>query len=168
MSSLRSIAMLSAALPLIGCALTPPAAPDAIVAPADTDQQAKRFAPPAGKSAIYIYRQSAFRGGGRIAVSIDGRELGTLPQGNYFAIDVEPGEHEVWVGGYFTTTLLPGEHPIVAVQIPVVSATDAVQFVRASKDDKNHQVVTNDVGKQELLACCVLMQPKESDSRLFR
>jgi Protein of unknown function (DUF2846) len=66
---------------------------------ANPDQQAKAFAPSTGKAAIYVYRKNGFRGsGGTFPVTVDGELVGNIVNGTYYWLEVDPGEHEVWVG----------------------------------------------------------------------
>ena len=66
---------------------------------AEPDQQAKAFLPATGKAAIYIYRKNGWRGsGGGFPVTVDGRRVGTIENGTYYWLEVDPGDHEVWVG----------------------------------------------------------------------
>ncbi|HEX5218803.1 MAG TPA: DUF2846 domain-containing protein [Verrucomicrobiae bacterium] len=65
-------------------------------APSSADRAAKSFKPPAGKSSIYVFRESAFAGKGvAVPVSVDGRLVGTVGSGTFARVNVEPGNHVV-------------------------------------------------------------------------
>lgn len=74
---------------LSGCASVP-------MASVDLDAQGKRFQePPAGKAALYVYRESSFNAAFSINVSLGQRVLGALGADTWFLIDVEPGQYDV-------------------------------------------------------------------------
>ncbi len=77
---------LLAALLLAGCASAP-------MADAEADAQAKEFAPPADKAAIYVYRNASIGGGVKMPVFIDGTKIGFNVSKTYLYKEVEPGTY---------------------------------------------------------------------------
>jgi len=66
------------------------------MATADLDVQGKRFqAPPPGKAAFYIYRESIFGGAYSLNVTMGPRTLGTLAADTWFLVDVDPGQYDM-------------------------------------------------------------------------
>jgi hypothetical protein len=80
-----SIALVAVAA---GCASVQMASPEA-------DAQAKQFNVPVGKSRIYVYRNENFGGAIKIAITLDGRLMGSTAPKTYFAWDVSPGKHDI-------------------------------------------------------------------------
>jgi hypothetical protein len=81
-----------------GCASVP-------MASADADAAAKRFESVAGKSTIYIYRNEVFGGAVALTVSMDGKIVGRTGSKTFFALDVDPGAHEISSIAENTSTL---------------------------------------------------------------
>ena len=131
------------------------------------DQQAKAFAPSAGKAAVYVYRQK--KGNGRMAyppdVIIDGRNFGSIGRGQYYWLEVQPGEHEVWVGLEHGA----GPHGHITL-IPINAQVGQSYFVRAktTQNRDKHVAVDAATGKAELLACCTLGAAEKNSSPVFR
>jgi hypothetical protein len=49
-----------------------------------------------GKGTIYVYRESAFPGAmNQYDVLVDGKLVGSLPNGSFFTVNAEPGERNV-------------------------------------------------------------------------
>lgn len=150
---------------LTACTSAPP------LAPADADQKAKAFKPGAGKAAIYVYRLDGWRGSAvRYPVSVDGASLGAVANGQYFVMEVDPGDHEVWVG-WDQTMRRTANDPINAklVLVQVQATAGGVYFVRADQKGQDHVAVSEDEGKRELLACCQrAADPRQGGRPLFR
>jgi hypothetical protein len=142
----------------------------AVLAPAELDQQSKLFVPSPGKAAIYVYRLDGFRGSaGSFPVTVNGTALGRIVNGTYYMVEVEPGEHEVWVG-WDQTMQKTASDPISAklVLIPVNAVPGRTYFVRVAKTGQDHVAVPEAEGKEELLACCKRAADAPKDKELFR
>ncbi|HTX72513.1 MAG TPA: DUF2846 domain-containing protein [Rectinemataceae bacterium] len=64
----------------------------------DAEAAAKSFAPPDGKVNIYVSRDtSSFGKLIQFKVLVDDKELGSIAQGTFFLIVVDPGKHSVKV-----------------------------------------------------------------------
>lgn len=149
---------------LCSCAATPE------LSSAADDEVAKRFSPPAGKAALYIYRKDGFRGSAvRFPVTVDGRLLGAIANGTYYMLEVDPGEHEVWIGWDQEMPRTIND-PIAAklVLLPVSAVASGVYFFRAGQGDQQHVAVPHHQGKDELLACCKLAPPRSAQQTIFR
>jgi hypothetical protein len=136
---------------------------------AEPDQQAKTFTPLTGKAAIYVYRKNGWRGsGGTFPVTVDGKRVGQIANGTFYWLEVDPGEHEVWVG--WDPTMPRGlTDPIKPkiILIPFNAQAGQTYFVRVAQQGWKHVAVIAETGKAELLACCTLAAPADTDSRLF-
>ena len=101
-----SFCIVGLALLVSGCASVPMAAKDA-------DAAAKSFRVPADKSRVYIYRNETMGAAVKIPVTLDGKLVGSTAKNTYFALDVNPGTHEVSciaeTGGKVTVDVKPGE-----------------------------------------------------------
>ena len=134
-----------------------------IAPPVSADEQdlkAKAFAPSAGKAAVYVYGVAR-----ACPVTIDGKRIGAIGKGHYYWLEVEPGEHEVWVGFDYGA----GPHAHVTL-IPIIAQAGQSYFVRVRTTfahDK-HVAVNMETGKAELLACCTLIAAEEKSSSVFR
>jgi len=85
----RKLLAAVALLALAGCASVP-------MASGDLDAEGKRFGqPPAGKAALYLYRESIFGAAMTVNVTMGQRALGALAPDTWFAIDVEPGQYDI-------------------------------------------------------------------------
>lgn len=79
------------------------------------DAEGKRFEPPpAGGSALYIYRESVFAAAYSLPVSLGPRQLGSLATDTWLRVDLAPGTYEVTCTTDEKTdtvpvTLAPGE-----------------------------------------------------------
>ena len=141
---------------LVGCA------PSFVLAPAGQDQQAKAFTPSIGKAAIYVYRAS--RGDLQPLVNIDGRDIGYIAKGAFFWIEVDPGEHDVWVGlDKFRVSRLEN---LKQTLVSINALSGQSYFVRVDKFTK-HEAVNAETAKAELLDCCMLVAQVQPTSVLF-
>ena len=131
---------------------------------AEPDQLAKEFAPAAGKAAIYVYRSRSSLGPKRWPVRIDGKRFGNIAKGEFYWLEVDPGEHEVWVGVGGGA----GPHAQVTL-VPIRAQIGQSYFVQVYvgyAHDK-HEEVSSETGKAELLACCKLVAPETNAAPLF-
>lgn len=69
------------------------------------DAAAKTFQVPAGKSALYVYRNEAFGGIASIEVTVDGQSLGGTAGKTYLHTVVAPGRHVITSKAENTDTL---------------------------------------------------------------
>jgi hypothetical protein len=89
--SIRNIFTVAALLSVVtiaGCASVP-------MASDEQDSKAKKFAVPAGKSNIYIYRNESFGGAKKMSVLVDGKMVGDTVSKSYIYLTVNPGKHTV-------------------------------------------------------------------------
>ncbi len=136
-----------------------------VVASTASDQQAKAFTPPSGKAAIYVYRNSSVAGFGgkavRLQMILDGRMIGYLTTDTYFMVEVDPGEHDLWVG--WENFLEPK-----LMIMPITAVAGQSYFVRSANKEESHKRVDPSAAQRELLACCVLAVPERKVATLFR
>ncbi len=94
------------------------------LAPPEIEANSKKFSPPGDRSLIYVYRIARGVGGGSlIQIQLNGNVIGSLANGTYLVVEVDPGEHDILsqyaiqmgdtikiLGDYQITTLytLPG------------------------------------------------------------
>lgn len=163
---LKFAAALLAALISSACANTT----DFVVASSESDRQAKAFAPAAGKGAIYVYRLDGWRGSaGTFPVTVDGRLIGRIHNGTYYVFEVDPGEHEVWVG-WDRSISRTVDDPVAAklVLVPFNVVAGKTFFVRVAQTGQEHVEVPEQQAKQELLACCRRVADSPAQQQLFR
>ena len=96
--ALGGVLVLLAAALFSGCASVP-------MASAEADAAAKRFEAPAGKATIYVYRNEVLGGAIALTVALDGRVIGRTGPKTFFALDVNPGAHEISSISENTSTL---------------------------------------------------------------
>lgn len=87
----RGVALLfvgAAVVVFAGCAAVP-------MASLDQDAEAKKFAVPADKARIYVYRNESIGGAVPMTVSLDGRVMGRSAMQTYFMWDLPPGKHTI-------------------------------------------------------------------------
>lgn len=118
-------------------------------APSADDQKAKQFAPALGKAAIYIYMIPGMRGiAAALEVTVDGRSLGPIDTQTFQMLEVDPGEHDVWI-------IYPYRKRFT-ILVTVQATAGETYFVRASKVSHDQWLVDPTLGKNELAACCAL------------
>jgi hypothetical protein len=103
----RAIAFALSVL-LVGCADSPTTGgdPNAAIRSAPGDTAAPdRAAPNADRATIYVYRDELFGGVIRMAVAVDGREVGLTQGKTYLVFQVEPGRHVLTSQGQPGTAL---------------------------------------------------------------
>jgi Protein of unknown function (DUF2846) len=83
-----SAAIVVASVLIAGCASAP-------MASNEQDVRAKTFAPTAGTSNIYIYRNESMGAAMSMDVAVDGKAIGKTVAKSYFVIPVAPGKHTV-------------------------------------------------------------------------
>ncbi len=95
---------------------------------------------------------------------IDGKRFGDIAKGEFFWLEVDPGEHEVWVG-------VDGGHgPHAQVTLAPISAQTGQSFfvrVYVGYARDKHEAVSAQTGKAEILACRKLVAPEENAAPLF-
>lgn len=64
-------------------------------APAAADSEAKRFAPKAGMSQVYVYRNETLGAALSMPVTVNGVLAGTTGANSYFKFDLAPGNHTI-------------------------------------------------------------------------
>jgi hypothetical protein len=101
-------------------------------------------------------------------VTVDGKLAGKIVNGTFYRLEVEPGEHEVFVG--WTRTMKRGLgdpiHPTV-ILIPIKAQAGQSYFIRVANQGHKHVAVSADTGTAELPACCTLAAEERVDSALF-
>ena len=74
---------------LAACASVP-------MASSDADIQAKKFqSPSAGQATLYVFREGIFGAAIALNASVGQRMLGQLGPGNYFRVDLQPGDYDM-------------------------------------------------------------------------
>lgn len=96
--------LLAASVVLSGCASV---SKDQI----ERDLQAKKFLATPGKSSIYIYRNERFSSGLRMALAVDGKNIGSSEPSTYFLIEVVPGQHKISCESNSTEGFILTTHP---------------------------------------------------------
>ena len=71
-----------------GCANIP-------LASVEDDTRAETHSVPAGKSAIYVYRNESFGGAIPMTVMLNRKAIGQTGPQTYYLFEVEPGQHEI-------------------------------------------------------------------------
>jgi uncharacterized protein YceK len=122
------IIAIAATLALAGCATVP-------MGDATQDTAAKTFSVPAGKSALYIYRNERIGAGVTMDVTLDGRLLGQTAAKTYLHAVVTPGRHVITSKAENTDTLevvtRPGQATYVwqEVKMGILYARNKLQLV---------------------------------------
>lgn len=94
--------LISTALFLSGCATVP------MAEQAKSDELKKFNAPPADKSAIYVYRKNTILGAGlKKNIYIDDEFIGESAKGTFFYKQVAPGDHKISTESEFSENHLP-------------------------------------------------------------
>jgi hypothetical protein len=65
------------------------------MATTEADVQGKKFMPPPGQAALYVYREGIFGTATTMSVSVGQRTLGALPLDTWFRIDLDPGQYVI-------------------------------------------------------------------------
>ncbi|HEV7571783.1 MAG TPA: DUF2846 domain-containing protein [Thermoanaerobaculia bacterium] len=87
---MKKVTLALVALCLASCAATVPIAPKVI------DESAKLFVAPPDRSVVYIERENAYKGKAILfQVGMDGKMLGGIAAGTFYAETVAPGEHVI-------------------------------------------------------------------------
>ena len=137
-------------LALGGCTSTPEA-------PADRDAVAKEFNTHPGASTIYVYRSQFNNLDFDSVLYLNGRMIGSTVPGTYFRLDATPG-HNVLHGtgidlGQIALDTRPGQLYFVSVDI--------------LGGHSHFEVVPDDVAKQRIASCCVLLENWAPGQRPF-
>jgi hypothetical protein len=143
------------ALLLVVCAAPSIRARDA------NDPRLQSFVPASGKAVVYVYRP-AQRWGRDLTfwLSIDGRHIGNLPNGQVIRFEVDPGDHDVWAT---MNPLFTGRF----VLTPVAAVAGQAYFVRAGFHG-SRELISAVPDQRELLVCCTLAEPTRMAARLFQ
>jgi hypothetical protein len=118
----------AAALTMAGCASVP-------MGDVTQDAAAKTFKVPAGKSALYIYRNENMGGAITMDVAVDGKPLGKTGAKTYLYAVVAPGKHVITSKAENTDTLevltRPGQATYVwqEVKMGFIAARSKLQVV---------------------------------------
>ena len=137
-------------LALGGCTSTPEA-------PADRDAVAKEFNTHPGASTIYVYRSQFNNLDFDSVLYLNGRLIGSTVPGTYFRLDAAPG-HNALHGtgidlGQIALDTRPGQLYFVSVDI--------------LGGHSHFEVVPDDVAKQRIASCCVLLENWAPGQRPF-
>jgi len=143
-------ALVTAALALSGCTSTPEA-------PAGRDALAKEFYTHPGASTIYVYRSQFNNLDFDSVLYLNGRLIGSTVPGTYFRLDVTPG-HNVLHGtgidlGQLALDTRPGELYFVSLEV--------------FGGHSNFRVVPDEIAKQRIASCCVLLENWAPGQRPF-
>ena len=139
------------AAPLIaGCTSTPEAPPE-------RDALAKQFGTHPNASTIYVYRSEFNRFDFDSVLYLNGRLLGSTVPGTYFRVDTVPGRNILHGSGIDVGEMAldtrPGELYFVSVDV--------------LGGHSNFRLVTEDVGRRRIQACCVLLENWAPGQRPF-
>ncbi len=85
---MSALSVLALGLGLLGCATAPMAVPE-------RDQQAKTFAPVAGKAVLYVFRDETMGAAIKMDVQIDGQKIAETVAHSFLRLELAPGEHAV-------------------------------------------------------------------------
>lgn len=126
---------------LAGCASTPQAS-------RERDAEAKAFITHPSTAAIYVYRTPVDSPGGDSILFLDQRIVGATLPGGFFRIDAQPGKRVLRGIGYDQGKL------------EVEARAGEIYFValRVMKGNSHFVPRPPDIGRAELLACCVLIE----------
>ena len=93
-----------------GCAPLP-------MADAAPDAQAKTFAPNSGRANVYVYRNERLGAVVRMAITVDGQEMGMTRGKTYLLLRLDPGKHTIVSQGQtqsaLTLDVAPGNNYFV-------------------------------------------------------
>ena len=117
-------------LSVMGCASVPEGSPA-------IEKQALSFSPPAGRAGLYVTRPPRSGWGTLIAVSLDFRELGSLPNGYYIFTTVQPGKHALSLSPW-STQLVPftaesGQNYFFAVKLGYLGGVPVLETLPQSE-----------------------------------
>ena len=136
------------ALLLSGCASVP-------MGSIENDAKAKTFsAPSPGTAGLYIYRNSAVGQALTKSLSIDGKSIGNSANKVYFYKEVPPGTHTIATESEFSDNTL--EIAVEAGKLYFIR-----QYIKLGLfvGGANLEVVTEDVGKKDVLECSIAQSP---------
>ena len=138
---LAQLACGAAMLWVAGCTSTPQATDE-------RDAEAKTFVTHPATAAIYVYRSPLDRRDTESVLYVDRRLIGSTLPGGFFRIEAPPGKRVLHGLGYDQGTLeievRPGQ--IYFVALSVVEGRSSFTVKPAA------------VGREELIACCVLLE----------
>src|SRR5689334_17623279 len=149
--SIRALlAMLAGVLTLAACTSTPEA-------PLERDARAKEFDTHPGASTIYVYRSQFNNLDFDSVLYLNGRLIGSTLPGTYFRIDATPGHNVLHGTG------------IDIGQIALDTRPGALYFVSLEVlgGHSHFEVVPDDLAKQRIVSCCVLLENWAPGQRPF-
>jgi hypothetical protein len=110
---------------------------------------------PEGVGLIYLYRESAFFGGGvTYDVKVGETVITTLPSGGYYPYLVKPGEVELWAKTEARSAVTVD---VKAGEVYYVKGEVGVGFLVGRP---HLRVVTREKGEQEIKDCKLIPEPK--------
>ena len=132
---------LGVALGAAGCASTPEA-------PRQKDALAKEFLTHAGAATVYVYRSPFNHYDYDTVLYVDGRLIGSTLPGAFFRIDMNPGRHVLHGTGIDTGQIefdaRPGQLYFVALNV--------------NAGHSQFRLMPEETGKQQVRACCALLE----------
>jgi hypothetical protein len=78
---------------VMALALLLPACASVQMATTEADVQGKRFSPPPGQAALYVYREGMLARAVTMSVFVNQSRLGALAQDTWFRVDLDPGRN---------------------------------------------------------------------------
>ena len=143
-------ALLLATLFIAGCASTPQASPQ-------QDALAKEFLTHPGTSTIYVYRSWYNHYDTDTVLYVDGRLIGSTLPGAFYRLDINPGRHILHGNGIDIGELALDTRP------------GQIYFVELNVNagHSNFRVMPEERAKQEVRACCALMETWSPGQRPF-
>jgi hypothetical protein len=80
---------------VMALALLLPACASVQMATTEADVQGKRFSPPPGQAALYVYREGMLARAVKMSVFVNRSRVGALAQDTWFRVDLDPGQYEI-------------------------------------------------------------------------
>ena len=120
----------------------------------DLDRSAKSFNPTADKSFIYVMR-SSYHGDWHMAVSLDGKSVGTIRNKTFILLEVLPGNHIIRL--WLRPDYIDGAAPDIELEtLPGRSYFLSARFTMAAGmlfnvDTVNVEILSEEVGKDLIL-----------------
>ena len=146
----RGVTLLAALLLAAACTSTPEATPR-------RDAAAKEFLTHPNAATVYVYRSPFNHYDYDTVLYLDGRVIGSTLPGAYFRIDVNPGRH-----------ILHGTGVDVG-QLEFEMRPGKLYFVQLEVNAGHSQfrLVPEHYGKQQVVACCALLENWAPGQRPF-
>jgi hypothetical protein len=80
---------------VLALALLLPACASVQMSTAEADVEGKRFSPPPGQAALYVYREGMLARGVTMSVFVNQNRLGALAQDTWFRVELDPGQYVI-------------------------------------------------------------------------